>query len=161
MRNPTLVGQLASVRSVITGSSAATEEDPGLSGHWGRYACILVAGFVEVAIKTIYTEYVSAADPAPVATFAESRLKSVANPKSPNLVALATSFDPAWGSALDRFLDQDDRRAAMDTIMARRHLIAHGEFKAAISLTVVGKELDKIVEVLEFIEKQCSASTAR
>lgn len=66
------------------------------------------------------------------------------------------AFDQAWANELEIFLDNDSasRKDAIDSIMANRHLIAHGR-NTSISVARVRDYLDKAVEVIEFIETQC------
>ena len=51
-------------------------------------------------------------------------------------------------------MDEEGRKDAIDSIMANRHLIAHGK-NSGISLVRVKDYLEKSIEVIEFIENQC------
>ena len=155
MRNRELAAQLDSLKSLLDRTDEATGGDIELVGHWGRYLCVLTAGFLENALAEIYSQYVrDAASPA-VANFATRRLEGILNPKSGRFVDTANSFRKRWGEDLDAFLNEDDqrRRNAVDSIMNNRHQIAHGQ-ATRISVGRVREYLPGCVEVIEFIENQ-------
>ena len=156
MRNRELVRQLQSPKSLISRTDVATWQNIELQGHWGKYLCVLTAGFLENAHREIYTEFVINAASPPVANFASATLENVQNPKSQRFVETAGAFNSKWADDLGRFLDGDAqaRRNAIDSIMANRHLIAHGR-NTSISVVRVKDYLDRCVEVIEFIEAQC------
>jgi hypothetical protein len=56
---------------------------------------------------------------------------------------------------LESYLNEDDgrRKNAIDSIMANRHLIAHGR-QAAISVVRVREYLKSSVEVVEFLANE-------
>jgi hypothetical protein len=54
---------------------------------------------------------------------------------------------------LEKFIEQEGRKEAIDAIMANRHQIAHGQ-NSGITVSRVSDYLNKAEEVLEFIEKQ-------
>ena len=155
MRNRELVSQLASLKSLLNRTDEATGGNIELIGHWGRYLCVLTAGFLENAHTKIYAQYVrNAASPA-VAKFATRRLEDISNPKASRFVETARSFSERWGDDLDAFLNEDAQRRknAIDSIMNNRHQIAHGQ-ATMISVARVKEYLPGCVEVVEFIEEQ-------
>ena len=155
MRNPALRGQLESLESLLNRTDVATGGDIELIGHWGRYLCVLTAGFLENAIEGIYGEYVrSTASPA-VANFATQKLQDISNPKAGRFVETATSFSKRWGEDLEAYLNEDGqrRRNAINSIMNSRHQIAHGE-STRISIGRVREYLPGCIEVVEFMENQ-------
>ena len=155
MRNRELAAQLASLKSLLERTDAAAGGNIDLVGHWGRYLCVLTAGFLENALVEVYREFVRAAASPQVARFASARLERISNPKAGLFVDTARSFDPAWADALDAFLDQDGgrRRNAIDSIMSNRNRIAHGE-GTQVSVGRVRGWLPGCVQVVEFIENQ-------
>jgi hypothetical protein len=154
MRNRELVRQLQSLRHLIGRTNVTSLEDIELQGHWGRYLCILVAGFIENGLREVYTDYVNRAANPSVASFAARMLNNVQNPRASRFLEIAQAFSSKWAEELDAFLIENERRAAIDGIMSNRHLVAHGK-NASISVARVREHLDKCVEVIEFIEAQC------
>ena len=155
MRNRELSGQLASLESLLDRTDEATGGDIELIGHWGRYLCVLTAGFLEKALAEVYGQYVRAAASPAVANFATRRLEGISNPKAGRFLETARSFSKRWGEDLDAFLNEDDqrRRNAIDSVMNNRHQISHGQ-GTRISVGRVREYLPGCVEVIEFIEDQ-------
>ena len=155
MRNQELSRQINSIESLLRRTRAATGDDIELSAHWGRYICVLTAGFLEKSIQEVYSEFVHAASSPAVARFAESKLDRINNPKAGQFVETARSFKPEWAEDLQLFLDEGGgrRRNAIDSIMNNRHQIAHGD-GAQITVHRVREYLPHCIEVVEFIEDQ-------
>ncbi|MBF8294531.1 MAG: hypothetical protein HW389_1076 [Bacteroidetes bacterium] len=59
-----------------------------------------------------------------------------------------------WGEELLKFVSVDGRKEALDTIIANRNRIAHGE-DSGITIVRIKEYLEKSIEVLEFVENQC------
>lgn len=131
--------------------------DPELLGHWGRYLCILTAGFLENCVRILYGAHAQRRASAGVAAFVATQLERVQNPKASRFLEVARAFDRSWAVALEAYLDEDDgrRKNAIDSIMNNRHLIAHGR-DTSISVARVREYFDAISEVIEYIETQCA-----
>lgn len=154
MQNRELHRELQRIRGLVDRTRLATDSNLELQAHWGRYLCILVAGFLENAIGEIYSGFAHDVANAQAARFISSALSKVRNPKAQRFSEIANAFDSAWARELDSFMSDNGRKEAIDTIMANRHLIAHGKDTGITVARVVGN-LNKCVEVIEFIENQC------
>ena len=113
-----------------------------------------MAGFLENAIAEVYGSFVKTAASEAVANFSSSVLSRVKNPKAKVFLDIARSFKSQWADDLKQFVEEENRKEAIDTIMANRHLIVHGR-DSSITVARVVTYLDKCVEVIEFIERQC------
>ena len=154
MRNLQLYRQTQIIRGLIRQTQDASFDNMELQGHWGRYLCVLTAGFAENSLREIYKDYVSrTADPA-TSNYATSELEQLQNPKAARFISVAHAFKPEWSDALDSFLEDNKRKDAIDSIMNNRHQIAHGK-NVGISVVRVQEYLDRIIEIVEFIEEQC------
>ena len=162
MRNRKLRSQLDSLKSLLEDTDMATGGNIELVGHWGRYLCVLTAGFLENALREVYSEFVRNAASPQVASFATKRLEDISNPKARRFIETAHSFDPIWASDLESFLNEDGerRRNAIDSIMSNRHRIAHGE-GAQVSVGRVREYLPWCIQVGEFIEGRLRSGTTR
>lgn len=126
-----------------------------MQSHWARYICILTSGYVESAVRVIYGQYVRKNSYSqPIIRYMIKQLEGVQNPRSEKLINIADAFDPAWGHALRAHLAQNFRGDAVNAIMSNRHLIAHGR-SSNITVGQVSLYLGKVVDVVEFMEKQC------
>jgi len=122
--------------------------------HWAKYICILSSGLLENAIKELYKDFVQRSASRPVVDHVVLNLDKIQNPKSSRFVEIARSFKTKWADDLEVFVGQNGRKEAIDSIMANRHLIAHGK-DSGITLARIKQYLDRSVEVIEYIENQC------
>ena len=154
MQNQELSRQIESIKSLLQHASTAID-DIEILGHWGRYLCVLTAGFLENSIQEVYTEFVRRSSSPAVARFAESKLERINNPNAGEFIGTARSFKPEWADDLRAFLDDDGkrRRNAINSIMTNRNQIAHG-VDVGISVDSVREYLLHCIEVVEFIEEQ-------
>jgi hypothetical protein len=157
MTNRELVRRLHQLRALSKKAGEASLSDLELLAHWAKYLCVLVAGFLETALEENYSDYVETAASPPVAAFAVSMLGRIQNPKANHFLEIAGYFKESWKIELEAHLDQNGRRDAIDSVMANRHLIAHGEH-SGITLARVNAYLEKCVEVVDFIEAQCGVA---
>lgn len=152
MQDPDLQSQLRLINNLL----AVNITDPHIELHWGQYMCIMVAGFLENSLQTVYRNYVIQASDRNVANYVSGQLRRVRNPDAGRFIELARAFNPDWGNALSAFIDQNGRRFAIGEIHRNRNRSAHGN-QSEITLTEVRAHLLKCVEVVEFIESQCLA----
>lgn len=130
--------------------------DIELQGHWGRYLCVLVAGFLENAISEVYLEFVTQSSSPQVAQYTISTLSKIQNPKTDKFIETASRFKKEWGEQLNTFFKEDvSRKTSIDSIMQTRHEIAHGK-NTGITVIRVKEYFEKSIEVIEFIESQCN-----
>jgi uncharacterized protein (DUF1015 family) len=101
----------------------------------------------------LYSNFISLNAKKPVANYSIVQIAKVQNPKTKRFIEIARAFKNAWADDLEKFVEQDGRKEAIDAIMANRHLIAHGQ-NSGITVARVSDYLNKAEEVLEFIEKQ-------
>ena len=154
MLNWELTQQLRKLRAFAKKAGDSSLDDLELQAHWAKYLCVLVAGFIENSLEEIFSEFVTDASSPAVARFAKSRLGNIQNPKAQRFIEVAGAFDESWRVGLEAFLEDNGRKDAVDSIIANRHLIAHGG-SSGITLSRVNQYLDKCVEVIDFIEAQC------
>lgn len=123
-----------------------------LQGHWGRYACLLSAGYFEVALRLVIQKRLEQKAAPEVQKFVMQSLEGIQNPKAERFSRVVRSFSSIWGDNLDQyFLDNNDVKEAIDSLMANRHLIAHGK-PCSISVGRVAgyfKSADKAIEYLD------------
>ena len=155
MQNRRLRSQRDGLKSLLDRTDEAVGNDIDLIGHWGRYLCVLTAGFLENSLKEVYSDFVGRASSPKVTRFAATKLDDISNPKAGRFVETARSFDQAWAVELEAFLNEDDsrRKNAIDSIMNNRHQIAHGG-SVQISVGRVREYLPGCIEVVEFLEDQ-------
>lgn len=157
MLNRKISTQLQRLASLIKRSEEATDQSIELQSEWSKYICVLAAGLLENALKEIYLDFARNNVSAPIANFVSSTISPIRNPKTQRFLDIAAAFSETWRAELEQYADQDGRGDAIDSIMNNRHLIAHGQYQnSRISLAQVKEYLGKAVEVIEFIENQCT-----
>ncbi|MGI2183171.1 HEPN domain-containing protein [Shewanella oncorhynchi] len=155
MENRDIDKQYKAIKKLIDNTQISTHGDLELQGHWGRYLCILVSGFLENAISAVYIDFVSESASPAVIKYATNIINKINNPKSNRFVETAKQFKVEWGEELEIFFrNNDNYKTAIDNIMTNRHLIAHGK-NSSISVHNVSLYFYDSVEVIKFIEKQC------
>jgi RiboL-PSP-HEPN len=152
MKNGEISRQVQSLKALMQKATASTK-DVELLSHWARYFCVRTAGIVENGIAEIYSEFVVRTSSRQAGNYATSRLKSIQNPNAEKITIIARSFDAHWAAALGKYLEDDGRKDAIDSIMSTRHQIAHGK-DVGITIVRITEYFNKAIEVLEFIESQ-------
>lgn len=159
MQNRELVKQYARIVKLINDTNTSTYGDLELQGHWGKYLCVLVSGFLENAISTVYSEFVSQSASPHVTQYTQKSLDKIQNPKASRFVSVAYQFKKKWGQELEQFFnDYPENKQAIDSIMTNRHQVAHGK-TTSISVNRVRDYLEKSVQVIDYIEAQCKNQT--
>lgn len=152
MKNPEISRQIQSLEALMKKATASTQ-DVELLSHWARYFCVRTAGIIENGIAEIYSEFAKRTSARQVGSYAASRLKTIQNPNAEKITIVARSFDAHWASALEKYLEEDGRKDAIDSVMNNRNQIAHGK-DVGITIPRISEYLEKSEEVLEFIESQ-------
>lgn len=154
IRSSVIRAQYDQLLAFIDKCAADHSLDHFLLGHLGKYSCVSAAGFIENAVAEVFVEFVRKGARPPVADFAVGVLQQVQNPKSNKIIEIAGRFDPAMASRLSDYMEEDNRKRkdSIDSIMANRHLIAHGR-TSGITLSRVRSYLADVHDVIVFIEK--------
>jgi len=157
MQNRKLSIQLQRLESLIKRSEEATAQNIELQSDWAKYICVLAAGLLENALKEVYIDFAKNNVSAPLASFVSSNPSWIRNPKTQRFMETAAAFSDVWKTELAVYVDDNGRGDAIDSIMVNRHLIAHGQYQdSRVSLAQVKEYLVKAIEVVDFIENQCT-----
>jgi hypothetical protein len=132
---------------------SALSDDIELQSHWAKYLCILVSGFIENSVRAIYTQYAREKAIPYVANYVTHKLKGFTNPNMEDILGLAGMFNPEWRTCLERNTE-GELKAAVDSIVANRNLIAHGT-DVGISFVTIRTYYQSAVKVIELIENTC------
>src|SRR5216683_8051072 len=129
-------------------------QDPETLSHWARYLCVLVSGFLESSVRIVYGQYARTKAAPNVANYVEGQLKYFQNAKMEKILELAKIFSPEWEQEL-RTASEGEAKDAVDSIIANRNRIAHGE-SVGVTVVVIKKYYESSLKVLETIETQCA-----
>ena len=124
-----------------------------LRSHWSRYLCVLVAGFVEISIQAIFCDYARRCSSPHVSNYVNSKLKKFTNPNMEDIIQLAGTFDSKWREKLEQG-SQGELKDAVDSVMANRNKIAHGE-NVGITYTRIKGYYNSILKLISLLELNC------
>jgi len=123
--------------------------DIEVQSDFAKYFCILVSGFLENALVALVLDVAQKRSAPEIALFVERRLDHWTNPSCEKIIQLLGSFSPDWRTEIENFL-VDERKDAVNSLVALRHKIAHGE-SVGTSLAQVKKYYTTVIEVTSFI----------
>lgn len=135
------------------GKEKHISEDLELQSNWARYLCVLVSGFLEASVRTIYYEYTRTKAAPNVANYVDSQMSRFTNAKMDRILELTRSFSAVWADSL-RVATQGRLKSSVDSVVDLRHKIAHGE-PTGVSFSIISQYFTDVVRVIEIIEEQC------
>jgi hypothetical protein len=134
-------------------SKVVPVDDPELLSDFARYLCVLVAGFLEQSIIELTLEHVRNHSEASVQGYAENRLRQFTTANAQRITDLMGTFDAGWRSDLESYL-VDERKAAVDSVVALRHNIAHGRY-VGVTMATIKEYYPRVKHVVDHIADLC------
>jgi len=128
-------------------------DDAELLSDFARYLCVLVAGFLEQSVIELTLEHVRNHSEASVQGYAESRLRQFTTANAQRIMDLMGTFDAGWRSDLESYL-VDERKAAVDSVVALRHNIAHGRY-VGVTMATIKEYYPRVKHVVDHIADLC------
>ncbi|MBF2077416.1 MAG: hypothetical protein IGR76_02560 [Synechococcales cyanobacterium T60_A2020_003] len=101
-------------------------EDTEMLSHWARYLCIRVSGFLEVSVRSIYSQYSKDKAAPYVASYIEKQLSGFQNPNMEKILNVTRAFNPEWADRLESIVEGEIKDAVV-SVVAIRNKIAHGD----------------------------------
>ncbi len=123
--------------------------DVEVQADFAKYFCVLVSGFLENAVVTLLLDVAQRRSAPEIARFVERRLDQWTNPNTEKILTLIGDFNADWRSAAERYL-VDSRKEAINSLVALRHQIAHGE-SVGTSMGQAISYWSAVKEVVEFL----------
>lgn len=132
--------------------SSERVDDDEIKSHFAKYLCVLTSGYIEESIRIIIKNYVHNNATTNVRNHFNSLTDSLTNLKIEKIENYLFSFNPTWK---DQFGDliTDEEKDAINSIVANRHLIAHGRNVGVSYVNVKNwyKCSKKVIEKIELI----------
>jgi hypothetical protein len=122
-----------------------------MQAHWSRYLCVLVSGYIENSVKHIIGDYSTNKSSPSIANFVQKKISSVTNLKHNNIFEILDSFDNKWSNKYLSLIS-DEQIDAINSVVANRHLIAHGK-NVGITYSTISKYYTNVVPTVELIYK--------
>lgn len=133
------------------------QDDSEIQSHWARYLCIRVSGFLEISIRSIYSQYTKDKAAPFVVNYVESQLKIFQNPNMEKVLKITRYFNPSWAERLDK-ITEGEIKDAIVSIVAQRNQIAHG-VNAGITYSKIKTYYQNAIQLVELIERQCDGES--
>jgi len=128
--------------------------DDEMLAHWARYLTVLTSGLIESCVREILSDFIEKRAAPPVVAYARHHVQALSNLNEEKLKTLLGIFSPAWREAFEVAVT-DEQKAAIDSIIANRHNIAHGR-EVGITLARVRSYYASVVQVMEWISSACA-----
>ncbi len=100
--------------------------DDELKSLLSKHLCVRTSGFIETALKSLISDYMSGTSPQPIQQYVTLKLKNVTNLRFEKLSEFLSTFNASWKQQFEIGMT-DERRAALNSIINNRNNIAHGE----------------------------------
>ena len=125
--------------------------DPELLSHWAKYLCVLVCGLLENSVELCLVDYFQKRGDENINNFVSTKLRSFQNPKMGKIVELFGSFSKTWEEDLK---ERSDGRIsdAVNSVVANRHLIAHGG-TSQLSMSALRGYYTDVVRAVEIMRR--------
>lgn len=147
-------GEVSRLRKRLDATFArapAPNADLESQADFAKYLCVLVSGFFENALVALLLDYAERRSAPEVVSFVDRQLDRWTSPKAEKIIDLFGAFSPDWRDALSDYL-VDERKDSINSLVALRHKIAHGE-SVGTSLSQVRAHYKAILEVVEHVEQ--------
>lgn len=125
----------------------SSSTDLEVQADYAKYLCVLVSGFFENAIVALILHYVEQRSAPEITGFVERQLDRWTNPNAEKIATLFGFFNPEWRATLEAYL-VDERKDSINSLVALRHKIAHGE-SVGTSLSQVRAHYKAILDVVD------------
>ena len=126
---------------------------PEMQIHWSRYLCVLVAGFIETSVQSVYSDYAETKSHANITRFVDMNMQRFRNPNMQKILDMTRSFNPTWAKEMEEF-SNDRVRDSINSILVNRNLIAHGK-STEITVGRLQPWYKDAVSLIDFMQHQC------
>lgn len=123
--------------------------DIEVQADFAKYFCVLISGFLENAIIALVLDVAQRRSAPEIALFVERQLVYWTNPNCEKIAQLLGNFKRDWHIAAEKYL-VDERKATVNSLVALRHKIAHGE-SVGTSLAQVKDYYKTVIDVINFV----------
>ena len=114
--------------------------------------CVRTSGLLEVFIKTRISEYSQGKVPKEINHFLTAKFKDITNLKTSKLQDVLGAFSSEWAEKFRTYILENERvKTSLDSIIAQRHIIAHGQSSSigAASMNQYYEDVTKVVRYLD------------
>lgn len=127
-------------------------DDDEIKSSLIKLFCVRVSGLLEVFLKTRISEYSNGKVPKEINRFLTSKFKDITNLKTSKLQEVLTAFSTEWAKKFTDYIEKNEQiKTSLDSIIAQRHSIAHGQ-SSNLGEIVMNQYYDDIKQVVCFLD---------
>lgn len=126
--------------------------DDYTQSHIANYACVLLSGLIENAIRDIISTHVEKKAAPRISNYVKSQLDRFRNPEPDSVTRLLSSFDAMLADKLEGYWS-GEIKDAVGSIVGNRHLIAHGR-STTLTLARVTEWFKSTKRFIAFLEAE-------
>ena len=128
------------------------ENDEEVKSYLVKLMCVRTAGLLEVFLKTRISEYSKGKMPPEINRFLTSKFKDITNLKSSKFEDVLNSFSVDWRDKFRSYLDDHEQeKLSLDSVIAQRHNIAHGQ-PSNIGLASMVQYYDDVKSIVVYLD---------
>lgn len=117
-----------------------------------KLLCVRTAGLLEVFLKTRISTYANGKVPKEINHFMTAKFKDITNLKASKFLDVLTSFSNEWADAFTAYLnDHEQEKASLDSVIAQRHSIAHGQ-SSSINRSSMFQYYEDVNRIISFLD---------
>lgn len=131
----------------------AFDGDSEIQADLAKHLCVSVSGFLENSLRLIYSEYCISHSHPNVGNYSDNQLDGFQNANMEKILTLAGAFCPQWRLELEEFT-KETIKGSVDSLVANRHLLAHGE-SVGVTISTVKHQYEDVLQLVNFIQRQC------
>lgn len=138
----------------LPSSEGGVASELEIKAHWAKYACVLISGYIEQAVKEIVLEHVSATSTQRVRKYVEKTWPNSQNMRCNTISNILENLDAVWSERFDGWVNQNERKKELNEIIAWRNDIAHGKEANTNNVTLgsVSTKFRIACELIDFPE---------
>lgn len=134
-------------------SLAEGQEDEEVKSYLANFLCIRVSGLVENYLKTRISDYSNRKVPKEVSRYLSLKLADITNLKETKLRDALGQFSTEWQAKFETLMhDNQQLKSSLDSVIANRHNIAHGQH-VSLTLKSVKQYYEDIKKVITELDK--------
>jgi hypothetical protein len=126
--------------------------------HWAAYLCVLMAGYLETAVRGYLLAHSAERAEVTVQAFVSNRLGLFRNMSRDQLLGLVKMFSLEWGEEFRVFI-AGEREDAVRSVVTNRHEIAHGQ-PSTVTLLQLRQWFGPLTEVIDALGDLCDREAA-
>lgn len=127
-------------------------DDEEVKSFLVRLFCVRTSGLLEVFLKTRISEYSKGKVPKEINRFLTSKFKDITSLKTSKLEEVLCAFSTDWSDSFTSYIEEHDQlKNSIDSIIAQRHNIAHGQ-QSNLGIASMNQYYEDVKTVVTYLD---------